>query len=262
MMSLALQKIGLTDQDCTNILAPQTPTDQLRVGVFDGEGASETSVVRLVDNQDDLFVCHVGPADIQPAVLRQFDVLLFPGGSGSRQGRALGKLRREHVRQFVRHGGGLVGICAGAYLCSSHYDWSLNLMNAAVFNQTIDIPDVGRKSMWYRGPSVNVEVEIVPAGKAILGFEATHLIRYHNGPILSPGDHPHAPAYLPLAFFRTENVKYEPQKNTMIGAPAVALSQFERGRVIGLSPHFESTDGMESVVLNAIRHVARAACTK
>lgn len=62
------------------------------------------------------------------------DVLLFPGGSGSKQGKALGEAGRSHVRQFTREGGGVIGICAGAYLCSSHYSWSLGLMNAAVFS--------------------------------------------------------------------------------------------------------------------------------
>ena len=44
----------------------------------------------------------------------------------------------------------------------------------------------------------------------------------------------------------------------MTGKPAVLRSLYGRGNVIALSPHFESTKGKESVVLNAIKQVAAA----
>ena len=128
------------------------------------------------------------------------------------------------MRGFARGGGGVLGICAGAYLCSSHYSWSLDLMNAAVFNKTVEIPGVGRKSMWYRGPATDVEVEVAADARAALGISGRHKVRYHNGPILSPGDDPAAPAYRTLAVFRSENGLYEPQKGTMVGAPAVVVT--------------------------------------
>ena len=201
---------------------------------------------------------HVGPGDLRIELLRQFDVIIFPGGSGSKQGKAIGELGRDHVRQFARGGGGIIGICAGAYLCSSHYTWSLNLMNAAVFNKMAEIPGQGLKSMWYRGPATDVDVEVTRDGKRVLGIEGLHSIRYQNGPILSPGADPSLPSYQPLAFFRTENGIYQPQQaNTMIGSPAVVACQFGEGRVVALSPHFESTKGCEAVILRVIEHVCR-----
>jgi hypothetical protein len=209
----------------------------------------------VLDDCCDLAVAHVGPNDMRPEVLGQFEVVVFPGGSGSKQGKALGEQGRDQVRQFVRGGGGVVGICAGAYLCSSHYPWSLQLMNAAVFNKTVEIPGQGPKSMWYRGPAANVQVEMTAQGAEVLGIAGRHSIRYMNGPILSPGDQPSLPAYQPLAFFRSENGIYEPQKGTMIGAPAVVTAQYGAGRVLAISPHFESTPGQQPVLLRAIQYV-------
>ena len=111
--------------------------------------------------------------------------------------------------------------------------------------------------MWYRGPATFVDVDVTEEGEAALGIQGLHSINYQNGPILSPGDHPSAPAYTPLAYFRTENGVYDPQKNTMIGTPAVVESQFGDGRVLAISPHFESTPEQTSVVLRAIEYVRR-----
>lgn len=257
MVATALVRIGLVEGDCTDRLAPTAANGLTRVALFDDAGANEAKVLRVLDDRPHLFVCHVGPKDIRPDVLRQFDVLVFPGGSGSKQGKAIGRAGREHVRQFVRRGGGVLGICAGAYLCSSHYDWSLNLFNAAVFNKTVEIPGKGRKSMWYRGPATDIDVEMTQEGASILGIAGLHSIRYQNGPILSPGGDSNLSAYRPLAYFRSENGIYEPQKNTMIGAPAVVAAHFGRGRVLAISPHFETTKGRESVVVRAIDYVCR-----
>ncbi len=257
MMSTALQRIGLIDVDCADLLIPAGRLDVTRVAIFDDHGANETKVLNVIDDRPGFFVSHIGPADLRPTVLTQIDVLLFPGGSGSKQGKAIGEERRRHVRQYVRDGGGVVGICAGAFLCTSHYDWSLNLMNAAVFNKTVEIPGKGRKSMWYRGPATNIDVDVTQDGEAALGIRGLHSISYHNGPILSPGDDPSVPAYTPLAYFRTENGVYDPQKNTMVGAPAVVESLYGGGRVLAISPHFESTPDQASVVLRAIEYVRR-----
>ena len=111
--------------------------------------------------------------------------------------------------------------------------------------------------MWYRGKPTDVDVEVSGEGVAILGLEGLHSIRYHNGPILSPGNAPSVPAYRPLAFFRTENGIYEAQKGTMVGAPAVVASDFGKGKALAISPHFESTPGQEKVILRAIDFVRR-----
>ena len=130
-------------------------------------------------------------------------------------------------------------------------------MNAKVFNVMVDVPEIGRKSMWYRGKATNVEVEVNEIGKPVLGISGTHLIRYQNGPILSRGDRPDLPEYSILAHFRTENGIYEAQKNTMVNAPAVVESLFGKGRVIAISPHFESTKNYGKVILDAVDHVKR-----
>jgi hypothetical protein len=81
-------------------------------------------------------------------------------------------------------------------------------------------------------------------------------LRYANGPILSPAGQENLPEYVPLAFFRTEIAKYEPQKGTMIDTPAIIASEFGRGRVMAISPHPEASADLESLVQRAVTWAA------
>ncbi len=51
-------------------------------------------------------------AEVQTNRLERFDLVIFPGGRGHRQAAALGDDGRRVIREFVRAGGGFLGICA------------------------------------------------------------------------------------------------------------------------------------------------------
>jgi glutamine amidotransferase-like uncharacterized protein len=259
MVSTLLLELGLIDHDCVDVVTAQGQSGGIDVALYDSAGASAkgiTNLSRLLGQSDGISVVRVGPSDITADVLKPFEVVLFPGGSGSKQGRAIGEEGREIVRRFVKRGNGVVGICAGAFLCSSHYDWSLRVINTAVFNKTVDIPGVGRKSMWYRGATQEVQMELEGAAATILGKSGDVKVRYHNGPIISVGKATDLPSYTPLAWFRSEVSKYEPQKGTMINTPAIVVADFGKGRVLSVSPHPEATPGLESMIVNGVRWAA------
>jgi hypothetical protein len=160
------------------------------------------------------------------------------------------------VRNFIESGGGYVGICAGAFLATAKYDWSLGLINAKTFTGKQYVPGLGEKSMWFRGIGT-VQMELTAKGREILGeIPGVVQLRYANGPILSPAGREDLPEYVTLAFFRTEISKYEPQKGTMIDTPAIIASEFGRGRVIAISPHPEASANLESLVEKAVGWVA------
>jgi glutamine amidotransferase-like uncharacterized protein len=260
MVSTLLLDIGLIDQDCVDVVLGTSEPGHINVALYDSEGASEkgiTNLSRVLSKADGISIVRVGPVDLQSDVLKQFDVVLFPGGSGGKQGRAIEDSGRAAVRDFVKCGGGIVGICAGAYLCSAHYDWSLHVINTAVFNRTIEIPGVGRRSMWYRGGSHDVQMQLDKTADDIVGHTGNVTIMYHNGPIISAGTATDLPTFTPLAWFRSEVVKYEPQKSTMINTPAIVSADFGKGRVLSISPHPEATPGLESMIINGVRWAAQ-----
>src|SRR5439155_16154793 len=118
---------------------------------------------------------------------------LFSGGLGGTQGRALGEDGREEVREFVRGGGGYLGICAGAYLALEGASWDLGLLDAKVVSPK-----------WERGRAT-LAMELTARGKEILGdAEGPLSILYHNGPVVRRAGDEESERYEPLAYFREE----------------------------------------------------------
>jgi len=258
MVHCLLCELGMAE-GCRDVMVARDDPATTCVAVYDGEGTGGNGVANLrkiLRPEGEFTMRQVGVADIRPGVLEQFDVVIFPGGSGSKQAAALGPEGRRAVQQFVRRGGGYIGICAGAYLATAKYDWSLKLIDAKTFTGMRDVPGVGKKAMWFRGKG-KVQMELTEQGQAILGdFSGPIEVGYANGPILSPAGQDGLDPYIPLAFFRTEISKYEPQEGTMVDTPALVAGRFGQGRVIAVSPHPEGTAGLEPLVRRAVAWVA------
>jgi putative intracellular protease/amidase len=209
----------------------------LRVALYADEGAGDRGIetVEAQLKEQGHEVIRVKGSEIAEGILSpEFDAVVFTGGSGSRQGNTLGEEGRENVRQFVSEGGGYVGICAGAYLACTGFSWGVGVLDARTVSPR-----------WRRGRGM-IEVEVTPAGEEVSGIPAgTHLIRYANGPILTPHGRDDIPPFETVAFFRTEVAENDTPVGIMIGAPAIARGEFGKGRVVVTSPHPESTDGLD-----------------
>ena len=126
------------------------------------------------------------------------------------------------MRAYVRDGGGYVGVCAGAFLCSAHYSWSLDLIDTHVFTGKRHVEGVGQKSMWYRGKFSTQQMQLISEGQKLFTGIPEHVgVRYQNGPIVSAKHLSGLKPYTVLAWFRSEKVLYPPQKGTMINTPAI-----------------------------------------
>lgn len=196
-----------------------------------------------------LAVSPVTPEAIREGKLKDFDVLIHPGGSGGGQGRALEAPGREAVREFVRKGGGFIGICAGAYLATDDYEWSLGLIEA----RAID------RKHWARGKGT-VEVELSPAAKEFFGTGAAPIaVHYAQGPLLGrrEWDNPRAPEYESLGIYRTGIAEKGAPEGIMPGTSAIVRTAYEKGRVFVFSPHPEMTEGLGFMVERAVTWVAK-----
>jgi glutamine amidotransferase-like uncharacterized protein len=175
------------------------------------------------------------------------DVLIHPGGSGGKQGNNLAEAGRERVRAFVRRGGGYIGICAGAYLATCDYAWSLHILDAKVID----------KQHWARGNDP-VDVAISDEGRKLLEAPSgTCSILYFQGPLLAPASNPDLPDYETLGTYDGEVAKNGAPKGVMKGTTAIACAPFGDGRVLCFSPHPEKTAGLEGFITRAINWVAK-----
>lgn len=227
----------------------QNRAGKIAVGVYldEGAGPSVNDLLRTLEKFEQFSVTKLTAEQIRSGGLAGLDILMSPGGSGGEQGRNLDEPGREKIRAFVREGGGYVGICAGAYLASAHYAWSLNILDAKVVDT----------KHWNRGKGT-VDIELTPAGRELLHAPQARLpIHYAQGPLMAPGNKPEIEDYEELATFKTEIAKNGAPEGVMIGTTAIARGRFGQGRVICFSPHPEMTAGLEAFVQDAINYVNR-----
>lgn len=216
------------------------------VAVYDHSGGTARGPKNLaaILTEEAGFKCvTIKPEEIRDGRLAGFDVLIMPGGSGSKQASMLGEQGREIVREFVRQGGGYVGICAGSYLASSDYQWSLHLLNAKVFD----------RAHWARGTG-QVQLTLSEAGRTLLLHEEEGVeVYYGQGPLLVPDDKPDLPAFESLAQYASEIAQKGAPTGVMIGTTAIARAPYGEGRVICFSPHCEVASGPHHLILSGIR---------
>lgn len=223
---------------------------EIRVALYQGAGtggAGPTNLMKLLQAPPRFSIHQTSAEQIQSGALSNYNVVIFAGGSASKQAETLGETGRDAVRRFVGAGGGYIGICAGAYLATSKFSWGLRIIDA----QTIS-------PKWQRGRG-QVKLELTPAARGILPPHSGACdILYVNGPIVEPAGEEDLPDYQTLALFRTELARNGTPAGIMVNSPAIFAAAYKQGRVLCVSPHPEQTRGLEDIVLGAVNWVAQA----
>jgi len=217
----------------------------IKVAVYDDKGATGKGIPCVTDiagKTADIKLTRLKGADIAAGGLKGYDLVVFTGGSGSAEAAGLGEKGREEVRDFVRNGGGYVGICAGAYLACTGFEWGVGVLNARTVSPK-----------WRRGQG---EVKI--GGEAFGRKLVDQGIRYSNGPIIKADARKDLPEFETLVTFRTELAENDTPVGVMVNSPAMVRSTFGLGRVFTSSPHPEQTAGLEPMVEEAMRWAARS----
>lgn len=234
--------------DCSHVSA----NEPIEVAVFEGNGVGP-SVEQLIEalqmEYDRKIVIRRITADaIRAGELSTVDVVVHPGGSGSRQGKALGDEGREAVRSFVRDGGGYLGVCAGAYLGTNDYTWSLNLIDA----KSVD------RAHWRRGTGT-VTTKLAPAATRLFNHDGEDVqLFFGQGPLLGrrEWDNANVPDYQSLAIYETEVAENGAPKGIMKGTSAIVRGRYGSGRVFIFSAHPEMTEGREHLIPRSVDWLA------
>ncbi len=226
------------------IIAVPEKTRAIKVGIYLGPGSPQhgvDNVINVLKPFPQVTAVILSDKEVGILNLRAFDVLVFPGGSGSGQSKGIGEAGLKNVRDFVNNGGGYVGICGGAYLACSNFSWSLGILNAGTVS-----------SKWRRGQAM-LDLELMPDGPSLLGdVKGAFKVRYHNGPILKPAERTDIPAYTPLTVFKTEVAENDTPVGVQVNSPAHVIASFGKGRVFISSPHPENTPGLENFIPRGI----------
>lgn len=224
---------------------------KIKVGVFEGRGAAETCVweaqaAASMDKSIDARIVH--SKDIASGVLSNLDVLVIPGGGGSNEYLNMGTENHKRIKKFVSDGGGVVGICAGAYLLSNTPKYSCLEMSGG---RAIDIEHDNRG----RGVA---KVVLNAAGKKVFPEVAsrdTLYIMYYEGPVIVP-DQAAEETYRVLAMMESDvHVEGEAPANMTNDKPFFYITNYGRGKVFSSVGHPEATPGMQWMLPRMIRAV-------
>lgn len=249
MVHRLLRDLAMVSHGHDILVARSKPPETIRAALYDGGGVGRSLAILEEDlaKMERIVLRRVGEQEVAAGVLTQFDLLIVPGGSGSKQARALGNDGCRAIVKFVDNGGGYAGFCAGAYLASNNYTWSLKIIDARVID----------RKHWKRGTG-RVKIELTSKGRRFFKNKSALVdIHYANGPLLAPDEDPNIPDFETLARFRTEINKNGAPEGVMKNTPAMIAGRFGRGRVFCSSPHPEYTDGLENLIEKAIRWAAR-----
>lgn len=221
----------------------------IQLAILESEGTDKHCIVgyeRAVREYLSVIYERVSPSDIRNGLLKNYDVLIVPGGSAGAQGKALEEEGLVAVRDFVRNGGGYVGFCAGTYLAMGYGRDKLDMIAA----------DLVDGEHWDRGKGM-ASVQFNKLGRSILGDFDTVDIYYENGPILSIDDFSWLPQLEVLATYKSEIKDKKEARSVMVDSPAIVASNYGSGRVLCFSPHPELTCDLGDVVMRAITWAKR-----
>ena len=209
----------------------------VRVAIYSGIGTrtQKEAVIHdcLADEKGRFTVAMLDPDEIRHGGLKDFDVLIQSGGRASEQAEELGDDGRERIREFVRGGGGYVGLNAGSYLAAADRPYYLRLLNAKVID----------REHWSRGKG-KVQIRFTAEGLHILGSDSrTAQVQFSNSPLLVRDAQPDLPSYDELAIYEDEifSANDAPQ-GVMKGASAMEAAPYGEGRVFCSGPHPAAKD--------------------
>jgi len=247
MVYTFLTELGMEPCSPDVLIDPRLTGDRVRVAIYDDLGASvggARDLERVLSEYDRVETRRVCSIDVNAGMLSQFDVVLHPGGSGSGQANSLGESGRAKEIEFIRDGGGYLGVCAGGYLAACNYSWSLAILDA----RTIDT----KNGNWRRGRA-ELEIELTAAGLGLFGdMDPSFDVKYANGPIYAPGERDEIPDYETLALYRGEVAENGTSKGVMPGTPALIRGRFGDGRAVAFSPHPEDSRSLQHFIRDAV----------
>ncbi|MEN8116528.1 MAG: BPL-N domain-containing protein [Bacteroidota bacterium] len=233
---------------------------KIKVAVFEGDGASVTCVLETYESlkiDTGIEPSIITAAEISAGKIDDFDVIVFPGGSGSKELNNLGDLAAAKVHEFVNSGKGAVGICAGGYLFSTTKGYpSLQLVSATEWDR--EHYDKGRALVEFK--LTDIGDELLPELKNKKAF-----LQYYDGPVLMPADSGRSRTmdYTEYAKYVSDIAIHEGYPSGVTPGKTFLLGEeIGEGRAMVVAGHPESTPGMRWMVPRMARWAAKKELVK
>ncbi len=239
---------ALVQSSCSNNSSAkkENAASKRRVAVFDGYGGAQTCIweaLAACSLDGDLQVRRITTGDIARGVLDSLDVIVIPGGGGSRQYLNLGGENIRRIKEFVKNGGGAVGICAGAYLFSDTPDYTcMGISGACAIDREHDNRGHG-----------NAAFRLTPEGKRLFpeyAWADSLFCMYYEGPVLIPAEGGYTEFATMLSDVHEEG---DAPANMTNNRPFFLGTTYGKGRVFCTIAHPEATPGKMWMISRMVR---------
>jgi hypothetical protein len=227
---------------------------KLKVAIFNGLGASETCISETYEAlkiDTGIITNYISASEINLGKIQQYDVVIFPGGSASNQLNNIGEQSAEKIKEFIKNGGGLVGICAGGYLLSTTKNYpSLEIVSATEWDRKHY--DKGRALVEFKLTDLGLEVFPELLNKKCF-------LQYFDGPVFMPSDSGKSglQSYKEFAIYISDiaikpdyPIGITPGKTFLLG------ENIGKGKAMVIAGHPEATPGMRWMLPRMVRWTA------
>ena len=219
---------GCAGIPCEKTSAAEYQGKKIKTAFYVDRGSNGGGVLhlaRLLSYSPQLDVTLVHGEDLRNGKLKDFELLVMPGGSSKTQMVSMGEKGVEALRDFVRNGGSYVGVCAGFHI-------TLNRKERARLLPYTYVP----AAVGYRA---NVFMDLSDDGAKVLDVKAgRYLVTYSRGPIAKPEQWDQGKCRT-LALYKSSVGPVNRVGKSFFNTPALIYGNFGKGKVIATSFHPE-----------------------
>ncbi len=200
----------------------ETCLKELKIAIYNGPKTwfSGLEALKLYLKSRNISYEIINSTTIKDGGLKNFNVLIVPGGWAYSYWLDLGEKGNNEIRAFVKNGGGYLGICAGAFYASQAIIWESGIYHYSL--KIIDAVAEGPKKGYPWPTQAYITINVTRYGRS-LGLNATYRVLYYGGP-----------EFLYLGKNITVLAVYSDDR-----MPAIVLSSYGKGRVALTGVHLE-----------------------
>lgn len=221
----------------------------IRAAVYTDKGGANYSVLETLALSPGFTVKVLGAKDIAGGALKDFDLLVQPGGGCNTQYQALGTNGVAEIERFVRRGGSYYGICAGAFLATQTCEAKKPRIGLVPYrDQCVGV---------YRGWG-EVPLKMTEDGLRLFGHSVTNRdVIYWGGPVLVAGDAVPDSDVKTLATYDSYVFSSCATNDipSWYGCAALVAGRVGKGKVFISCPHPEKSDLTYDMVLSGIEYL-------
>jgi glutamine amidotransferase-like uncharacterized protein len=219
---------------CKSPMVPRAPEETIDIALFAGDGASEISITAARNMFQWMgYSVSLVQGETFDNGINHFRLLCFPGGDMYQYAQSISSEGKKNIRDFIRNGGGYIGICGGAYFASQRVIWQgaeLPMTPLGLFSGTAQGPIDAIAP--YPNCTMCRVIIVDQLHPITQSSQDSEWILYCYGPAFIPS----LPVDI-LARYETEN------------QPAMLAFDYDMGRVflIGLHPEIEEDSDRDGV---------------